>query len=79
MALEHLHYKNVIHRDLKPENILLNQTKSIAKLADFGISKIIGNNNSQKNDVLGTSYYMPPEVINGMFSKPPFPPLLLLN
>uniref|UniRef100_A0AC34GN87 Protein kinase domain-containing protein n=1 Tax=Panagrolaimus sp. ES5 TaxID=591445 RepID=A0AC34GN87_9BILA len=70
MALDYLHSQNVIHRDLKPENILLNGSKKIAKLADFGISKIIENGEnfiqSEKN-VVGTGYYIPPEIYNRMF------------
>uniref|UniRef100_A0A914YG50 non-specific serine/threonine protein kinase n=1 Tax=Panagrolaimus superbus TaxID=310955 RepID=A0A914YG50_9BILA len=67
MALDYLHSQNIIHRDLKPENILLNGSKKIAKLADFGISKIIENGEffiKSEKMLVGTGYYIPPEIYN---------------
>lgn len=39
LALEYLHYCDVIYRDLKPENILISETGYL-KLVDFGFSKV---------------------------------------
>ena len=36
------HERNIVHRDIKPENILLTDKELSIKLADFGLSKIIG-------------------------------------
>uniref|UniRef100_A0AC35GHS0 Protein kinase domain-containing protein n=1 Tax=Panagrolaimus sp. PS1159 TaxID=55785 RepID=A0AC35GHS0_9BILA len=67
LALNYLHSQNVIHCDLKPENILLNGSKKLAKLADFGISKIIENGENVKCEKgrEGTPFYIPPEIWNG--------------
>ena len=61
--MENLHQKDYIHRDLKPENILI--TKELnSKITDFGISKKIGEENSNtKTMKVGTSFYMAPEVV----------------
>ena len=43
-ALQFAHDKGVIHRDIKPENILMAKDGSV-KIADFGLSRILGNEN----------------------------------
>jgi serine/threonine protein kinase len=54
----------VAHRDLKPENILMvsNDDDSDLKIVDFGLSKIIGPNESSL-DPFGTLSYVAPEVL----------------
>ena len=39
-GLKYLHSKKIVHRDLKPENILIFGNKPIAKISDFGISRV---------------------------------------
>jgi serine/threonine protein kinase len=41
LAIGFLHGKKIIYRDLKPENILISEDGYI-KLADFGLSRILG-------------------------------------
>lgn len=68
-GLEHAHEKGVIHRDIKPANIILAKEKSggeTAKIVDFGIAKLIredesGPNLTQTGEVFGTPRYMSPE------------------
>jgi serine/threonine protein kinase len=45
-AVFYLHYYGIAHRDLKPENILMtdNTEEAEIRLLDFGLSKIIGPN-----------------------------------
>ncbi|KAL2636102.1 hypothetical protein R1flu_007581 [Riccia fluitans] len=67
-GLEYLHndcIPKIIHRDIKSNNILLNE-KLLAKVADFGISKLApeGDSNStsgQTTIVRGTTGYLDPE------------------
>ena len=56
----------IMHRDIKPANILFHQGQ--VKLADFGFAKIIENsdsNNKMKHTLLGTPYYMSPQLLIG--------------
>lgn len=57
-----LHDMGIVHRDLKPENILLD-TQNKCKLSDFGISKIIEQNQLKYSQFKsGTTMYMSPEL-----------------
>lgn len=39
LALNHLHFKNLMHRDLKPQNILMEDLEKLEiKIADFGFA-----------------------------------------
>ncbi|KAK1289021.1 putative LRR receptor-like serine/threonine-protein kinase [Acorus calamus] len=63
-GLENLHSEckpRIIHRDMKSENILLDENL-VAKVADFGISKILPENvTSIITKVMGTCGYLDPE------------------
>lgn len=52
----------ILHRDIKPGNILLDSGFN-AKLADFGLSRIMGENSVYAETKVGTPYYMSPEQI----------------
>ena len=64
LAVEFLHSKNIIHRDLKPENILID-ANGRAKLADFGWSSKLSDNNDRRKTFCGTPDYISPEMIEG--------------
>ncbi|MCP4859309.1 MAG: serine/threonine protein kinase [Fuerstiella sp.] len=68
-ALQYAHDKGVVHRDIKPENILMAVDGSV-KIADFGLSRILGNESQQEvltatHQVMGTPRYMAPEQLEG--------------
>jgi calcium-dependent protein kinase len=70
-AVYYLHSKGIVHRDLKPENLLLetnsNNSDLIIKLIDFGISNFY--NKEKLSSVVGSPYYMAPEVINSEYNE----------
>ena len=65
-ALYYIHSYGIIHRDLKPENILMtdNSSKADIRILDFGLSKILGPDETC-NEPYGTLSYCAPEVIKG--------------
>ena len=68
-ALQYAHDSGFVHRDIKPENILMARDGAV-KIADFGLSRIVGSdactsNLTQTNQILGTPRYMAPEQFEG--------------
>jgi len=62
-ALQYIHHeKRILHRDLKTSNLFLMQSKQVVKLGDFGISRVLEGSIEAAITVVGTPYYMSPEV-----------------
>ena len=81
-AINYCHSFGVVHRDLKPENIVFespnneeedeeeNETNNNfnIKIIDFGLS-ILKNKTQKLHTILGTPYYMAPEVLKGDYNE----------
>ena len=76
-GLAYAHERGIVHRDIKPENVLFDGSGR-AKLADFGIARIVdpapgeaaADSLTRPSQVLGTPSYMAPEARAG---APPDP------
>ncbi|KAM3136779.1 hypothetical protein pb186bvf_011038 [Paramecium bursaria] len=62
LGITYMHENNFIYRDLKPENILLDSQGHI-KLTDFGLSKIVIDDDPLATSLCGTPEYLAPEIL----------------
>lgn len=60
--LDHAHSRGIFHHDVKPGNIMLDDAAGSAKIADFGIAKLLTSSTDLTGGyAVGTLYYMSPE------------------
>ena len=84
-AINYCHSRGVVHRDLKPENIMFESPNNDMnyneydeeensenylniKICDFGLSAL-KNSTDKLHTILGTPYYMAPEVLKGDYNE----------
>ena len=62
LAMKHVHDRKILHRDLKSQNIFITRA-NIIKLGDFGIARELSHTNQKVKTMVGTPYYLSPEII----------------
>ena len=76
-GLWYLHDNKILHRDIKLENIMISGKETDKsrdeelfwiKIIDFGTAKIFEKNKKEK-DVVGSSYYIAPEVLKKNYNE----------
>jgi len=61
-GLGHLHEKGIVHRDIKSDNVMISLEGKI-KITDFGYGAQLNSDQANRRSVVGTTYWMAPEVI----------------
>ena len=76
-GLWYLHENKILHRDIKLENIMISEKEKDnstgeelfwVKIIDFGTAKLF-EKNKKENDVVGSSYYIAPEVLKQNYNE----------
>eukprot|EP01117_Protostelium_nocturnum_P015493 TRINITY_DN601_c0_g1_i2.p1 TRINITY_DN601_c0_g1~~TRINITY_DN601_c0_g1_i2.p1 ORF type:complete len:484 (-),score=181.40 TRINITY_DN601_c0_g1_i2:92-1543(-) len=63
-GLSYIHKQHRIHRDIKSDNMLVSDN-GLIKVADFGYAAQLTQNKAKRNTVVGTPFWMAPELIRG--------------
>jgi len=65
LAIKHIHDRKILHRDLKSQNVFLT-LNGIIKLGDFGIAKCLNFTMEKAETIVGTPYYLSPEIVQNI-------------
>lgn len=68
LGADTMHRQGIAHLDIKPANVVVNHNGRYC-LIDFGISRFVGNAVLNVYDLMGSKYYMAPELFRGILSQ----------
>ncbi len=60
-GLNHVHSRKILHRDIKSQNVFINSNRCL--LGDFGISRVLDSTHDYARTLVGTPYYVSPEIV----------------
>ena len=63
LGLQYMLSEDKVHRDVKSANILVNVQRGLVKLTDFGASRQLSDTLKKCNTLIGSPYWMAPEVL----------------
>ena len=61
LGLNYMHQERILHRDIKAMNIFLKKDYEV-RIGDFGVAKMLNPQKSFANTIIGTPYYLSPEL-----------------
>jgi serine/threonine protein kinase len=64
LGLQHIHSRHILHRDIKSQNVFLDADDH-CKIGDFGISKMLDNTDDFAHTIVGSPFYLSPELCMG--------------
>ncbi len=62
LGMKHVHDRKILHRDIKAQNVFMTATNRCL-LGDFGIARVLKNTKGFAKTMVGTPYYLSPEII----------------
>ncbi|EAR89526.2 Serine/Threonine kinase domain protein (macronuclear) [Tetrahymena thermophila SB210] len=62
LGLHSIHQQKVLHRDFKTMNIFLTKNSTEIRIGDLGVAKYLGDTNNLAKTMVGTPYYLSPEI-----------------
>lgn len=62
LAVKHVHDRKILHRDIKAQNVFMMKS-GMLKLGDFGIARVLSTTSEMAATVVGTPYYLSPEIV----------------
>jgi NIMA (never in mitosis gene a)-related kinase len=64
LGIKHVHDRKILHRDIKSQNVFVTK-QNIIKIGDFGIARVLRHTVDVSRSMVGTPYYLSPEIIEG--------------
>jgi len=68
LGMHYVHTKRILHRDMKSLNVFLKDDR--VKIGDFGVAKVLTTVKGYARTMVGTPYYLSPELCEASHTHP---------